>query len=142
MAAPEKNKNAQKWNERKVMYYLRRIEREAENKKCLFLGMTLAGLGLYRDAWRYWKAKFGEIETIADLMERIGMMLENNVLMAGLRWEIPARVAILTLRNAHGWRNDPDRRAERNEEPAQQNVKVIPMYNYTKECEVSGLQRA
>jgi hypothetical protein len=112
MAAPKRNTNAKKWTESKVRLLLKDIEKIARRDKALFLGKTLEKLGLYRDVWSYWMRKFADNEDLMDEMDLIKTQFEVNVFKAALKGEIPARIGILTLRNAHGWRNNPARETE------------------------------
>jgi len=116
MAAAKGNRNAQKWTEARVLGYLAEIETSVQDKKTLFLGQVLAKLGLYKDIWRYWKNKYSYNEDIIEQMELIEGMFECNLFRAAINSEIPARIAIICLRNAHNWR-------EYRPEP----VKVVPM---------------
>lgn len=118
MAAPRKNSNAQKWTEDSIMPYLSKIKRAAKKRKNLFIGRQLKRLKLYPDIWSYWKRKFRDNEDIMERIEMIEGRFESNVVRAGLYGDIPASVAILTLRNAHGWRNGRfDEEGEEEEEP-------------------------
>ena len=116
MAAAKGNRNAQKWTESRVLGYLSKIEEATKDKKILFLGQELVKLGLYKDIWRYWKNKYSYNEDIIEQMELIEGMFECNLFKAAINSEIPARIAIICLRNAHQWR-------EYRPEP----VKVVPM---------------
>ena|GEM_PF-3349355 len=107
MAAPKQNKNGQKWTEKKVIQYLSRLEKAASKPRNLFIGQQLKKLKLYRDVWSYWKRKFQNNEDITEQMELIEGMFESNLFKAALHDEIPTRIGILSLRNAHGWRNNP-----------------------------------
>ena len=107
MAAPKKNKNAQRWTESIVMGYLREIERAACDRKNLFLGQELLKLGLYKDVWCYWKRKFGHIEQLMEEMELIEQRFECNLFRAGMKGDIPERIAIICLKNIYGWRDEP-----------------------------------
>jgi hypothetical protein len=106
MAAPKKNKNAQRWTESIVMGYLIEIERAACDRKNLFLGQELVKLGLYKDVWCYWKRKFGQIEQLMEEMELIEQRFECNLFRAGMKGDIPERIAIICLKNIYGWRDD------------------------------------
>jgi hypothetical protein len=119
MAAPQKNLNAQKWTEESIIPYLSKMNKAAHRKKNLFIGQQLKKLKLYPDIWSYWKRKFSDNEDIMERMDLIEGAFESNVVNAGLYGDIPARVAILTLRNAHGWRNNPARE--------EQEIKVVKM---------------
>ena len=116
MAAAKGNRNAQKWTESRVLGYLSEIEVAVQDTKILFLGQELVKLGLYKDIWRYWKNKYSYNEDIIEQMELIEGMFECNLFRAAINSEIPARIAIICLRNAHKWR-------EYRPEP----VKVVPM---------------
>lgn len=106
MAAPKKNKNAQKWTESIVMHYLQEIEKAASDRRNLFLGQELLKLGLYKDVWCYWKRKFVHIEYLIEEMELIEQLFECNVFRAGMKGDIPERIAIICLKNIYGWRED------------------------------------
>ena len=116
MAAAKGNRNAQKWTESRVLSYLAEIEVAVQDTKILFLGQELVKLGLYKDIWRYWKNKYSYNEDIIEQMELIEGMFECNLFRAAINSEIPARIAIICLRNAHKWR-------EYRPEP----VKVVPI---------------
>jgi hypothetical protein len=110
MAAPKYNKNNQKWTEKTVAPYLSRLEKATSVPGNLFIGEQLKKLHLYRDIWSYWKRKFQTKETIIEPMDLIETMFERNLFKAAMLGEIPARLAIFSLRNAHGWCNDPSKR--------------------------------
>ena len=116
MAAAKGNRNAQKWTESRMLGYLSEIEVAVQDTKILFLGQELVKLGLYKDIWRYWKNKYSYNEDIIEQMELIEGMFECNLFRAAINSEIPARIAIICLRNAHKWR-------EYRPEP----VKVVPI---------------
>jgi len=116
MAAAKGNRNAQKWTEVRVLRYLAEIETAVQDKKTLFLGQVLVKLGLYKDIWRYWKNKYSYNENIIDQMELIEGMFECNLFRAAINSEIPARIAIICLRNAHHWR-----------EYRPETIKVLPL---------------
>ena len=112
MAAPKQNTNARRWTEKRLNSYLSKIDKAAGNPKNLFLGKHLVRLKLYKDIWSYWKKKFEDDEDIMDRMDLVEGMFEVNLFNAALRSEIPASKAIMSLRNAHGWRNNPDKKQE------------------------------
>lgn len=107
MPAAKKNTNAQKWTEKKVLKKLAKIKQAADDPKNLFIGQQLKKMGLYKNIWAYWKRKYKDNEDLLDQIDLVEGMYESNVYRAGCRREIPVRVCILTLRNAHGWRNNP-----------------------------------
>ena len=107
MAAPRQNTNGQKWTENTVLTYLSKLEKAASKPGNLFIGQQLKKLRLYRDIWSYWKRKFQNNEDLTEQMELIEDLFEVNLFNAGMRGEIPVQIAILSLRNAHGWRNNP-----------------------------------
>ena len=104
MAAAKHNTNAQKWTAEIVWSYLEQIELAARDRNNLFLGQVLERLGLYRDVWRYWGRKFEADEAIVELMELVEQWFEANVFRAGMEERIPARLAILCLKNIYRWR--------------------------------------
>ena len=139
MPAPKENQNAQKWTEKRVRYYLRRIDKAGRNPKNLFWGRILKKLGLYKDIWRYWRQKYGHIGQIAYAMDLIETIYESNLSMAALNRQIPAWLAMICLRNNHGWGKEvqaiaeeiqdiSDDGAEEIEADIAPNVPVIAMY--------------
>ncbi len=115
MAAPQKNSNAKKWTEEKLLTYLAQIEQAASKPENLFLGKQLTELGLYKDIWAYWKHKFEDKDEIMEQIYLIETMFESNLFRAALFGEIPAHVAILSLKNAHGWSEYPTEMEEPDE---------------------------
>jgi hypothetical protein len=125
MAAPERNSNAQKWTIERVAGYLSQLEKATEDKKVLFLGQELVKLGLYKDIWRYWKQRFGHIDEMLDRMDLVEMGFESNLFNAALKGEIPARIAIICLRNAHKWCENPQ-----HQNKAAHTIKTVAMPSY------------
>jgi hypothetical protein len=103
MAAPRRNRNAQKWNRKKVLYCLQKINKMAGKGQQLFWGRLLKKVGLYRDVWRYWREHYGHIAAIRHLMQLIETHCEANLLEAGLEQRIHVRLCILCLYNIYGW---------------------------------------
>ena len=107
MAAPKRNRNAQKWTKERVYEYLGKLEMAAADPANLFWGQELEKLGLYRDVWSYWKRKYSEDEDLINEMELIEQLYECNLVNAAYKAQIPAGIAIICLKHVHGWRESP-----------------------------------
>jgi hypothetical protein len=143
MAAPRQNRNAQKWNRKKVLYYLHKIYKITNDRQELFWGRILVKVGLYRDIWRYWRQHYGHIRAINHLMGLIEDNCEVSLLKAGLESRIPARIVMRSLHNIYGWgrrswieREEVKEREERLLDEAQ--VAVRQLYKSVKNMELAA----
>ena len=107
MSAPKQNQNAQKWTRAKILSQLHKIEKAATHPENLFIGRQLQRLGLRTGAWAYWKKISAGDGELLEYMDLIQQCYEVNLFTAACKGDVSPRVAILSLRNAHGWRNQP-----------------------------------
>jgi hypothetical protein len=128
MAAPEKNRNAQKWTETRVLSYLADIDLAATPREEMFLGRVLEKLGLYKDIWAYWKRRFEDNDLIQEKMDLIECRFECNLFASALKGEIDASFAIMILKQVYHWSEYPEKVIELKPTMHMQPAETSPLY--------------
>ena len=100
MAAPIKNKNAEKWTyeESKKLFDLA-LEKSKE-KEYDFIGEIARDLNVYRDLFTYLSDKYTELKRDYN---RILSNLEANCFSHAKRGDIKEATAIMNLKSNYGW---------------------------------------
>lgn len=105
MAAKKGNKTAEKWTEKTVLDFLKKIESHAADDTCLYLGNALVRVGLYKEIWSYWKDKFSENDHVFQPIKKIEQIFEDKLFSGALSGDHVPSVAIFGLKNNHGWKD-------------------------------------
>lgn len=99
------NSNAEKWTLEETLAMLEKIEEEAQNDDCLWLGSALVKVGLYRDIWDYWKDKFKKQESVFRTIKKIDQIFESKLFESALKGKVNGTVAIFGLKNNYEWKD-------------------------------------
>lgn len=101
MAAPRKNKNAEKWNKQTVTKALIEIEDYIIAEKSVYLAAALVNFRLYPQIWSEWRDKFEDDRIVSEAIKHIDALIETNLVTRLLNNQCNAAGAIFILKNRH-----------------------------------------
>ena len=100
MAAPEKNKNAEKWTHKEAKEFMEKAVSISESKEYDFIGEVAKELKTYHKIFDYLSNKFTDLKHLKDL---IISNCEVNCFSNAKKGDIVASVAIMNLKSNHKW---------------------------------------
>jgi len=101
MAAPRKNKNAEKWTKQTVTNALEYIEDFVIKEKSVYLAAALVNFKYYPQIWSEWRDKFEHDKVVSELIKRVDARIESNLVTRLLNNQCNAAGAIFILKNRH-----------------------------------------
>jgi len=101
MAAPKKNKNAEKWTKQTVTKALTEIEDYVIAEKSVYLAAALVHFQYYPQIWSEWRDKFEHDKFVSELIKRLDARIESNLVTRLLNNQCNAAGAIFILKNRH-----------------------------------------
>lgn len=105
MAAPEKNKNAEKWTEEEAVSLFDDALELSSHKDYDFIGEIARDLGTYREVFIYLSDKYKELrQTYKIIMSN----LEANCFSHAKKGDIKEATAIVNLKSNYGWTDRQD----------------------------------
>jgi hypothetical protein len=110
MAAPEGNKFAEKWTEKKALDFLSEVEAHIiDNKDNYHLGLTCVECGQYPELWAYLGHKFEKNKKVFKAIKKIESTLEARIINSTMKGDLKsAAMAIFYLKNKHGYKDKQD----------------------------------
>lgn len=103
MAAPEGNKNAEKWTEETTIEKLNELLDAADFTT--YIGEGLSEIGLYGQWFSEMGIKFKDSEIVSETIKAIEQKYEAKLVSKTLKGDYNPTMAIFTLKNKHSWKD-------------------------------------
>ncbi len=122
MAAPEGNKNAEKWTLKESTKFLERAIVLSEDKKYDFIGEVARHQKSYIEIYEYLVDKF---EQLRPLLKRLKRNCEANCFSNAKASKIVPSIAIMNLKSNHGWTDRVDNTTKGEKISTGEKVKIV-----------------